>query len=798
MINDHEVPVLNAEAGADDAAAALEDQVPDGTAATARGLRQEERVAREHQEERTAREAAELGRLRQDLAEARTPGQRPRREAFRVERLPDERAEAARGGGRGARQQAARRQGRDHASASGSEYSAHSAGSAMRGPRRGEGRRGPDAPQALRGGIVNAPDAAFQPSHRVLVQLQQAIREEVRLADPSRMIIGAWSGAAFTHVHTTGAHDEAARHLQEVARGLQAFNLLGLTSSIRQLAGLYVGQSMLAGPVRERWYRIFDQRNAEPFSNGFGLLLALDEWLLAYVDPRAADHMAVWLTSIAWPGGPIAAVREQIEQIFRMEATLAADTANNAPLTRYLERSAATRLQWVTRWTNLPSWIRDHLRTIEGRALQDLDQAWDIWERLQPDEERLQTTRVLPNGGRPGNRTAKTAAVVPRPVHVLSVPAPPLPVVSAQDGSASDRARQLLELVLTHIPATVPAFRLLMNDYNDFEAAGVFEHEVAEIVRNLHLPKSNLAPLHSLCTIMANRYCYRCDMTTDGPPILKDGKIYHAHLINACPFAPSPQEIANLPRNTWDTRCLGTGISNMEAHKQLVKPQRGAAFVVPTSTASTDSPAATGPYRRPGVRDSGPGLHVIQAQDTSPSALQQIQNLQSLVRYQQQQMQLGQLRFNGNIQPVVPPPIFQLGGIHQGQRGLMDLRTLNNQGQAPQWAHGEQQFSVPASDMPQFLAPEMDSAPAGSVMVGATHDNRAMWLPEADAARLHTAPSALGPVPAPWEEMGHDGRPAVLTGSAPQDYIHRGTHVDGRTPLFCNPSLELGNDQGGR
>jgi hypothetical protein len=148
------------------------------------------------------------------------------------------------------------------------------------------------------------------------------------------------------------------------------------------------------------------------------------------------------------------------------------------------------------------------------------------------------------------------------------------------------------------------------------------------------LPHPNLAPLHSLCFLMT-RYCFRCDMITEGPPVYKNGKIYHPHLIHACPFAPSPQELAKAPRSSWDSRCLGSGIGEMDAHKDLVNPNRGASFVLPNNTGATSSLAASGPYRRPGVRDHGPGLNVIQAPDTSTASLEHIQRLQATVRSQE-------------------------------------------------------------------------------------------------------------------------------------------------------------------
>jgi hypothetical protein len=740
-------------------------------AATARALRLDERNAAAE----TARQQDELRRYRQDMAPLR-PDQPRLREDFN------------RGGGRGSRRQAERRAGRGNGVSSGSERSMASSRGSLRGQPHGQYNAG-----------VNVPDAAFTPSHRCLVQVQRALREEARLAEPSRVVMGSWTGTPFGDLHTSGRHEAAAEHLSEVGRGLQAHNLLGLANSTRQSAGLYVGQSMAVGAVRDRWYRIFDHCNARPFQEGYGLLRAMDEWLNSYVDPHAAEAMVAWLSSISWPGGAISSVHEQMDQVFRMEDTLTMDTANNAPLSRYLARSQDVRLQWVTRLSRLPSWIQVHLKTVEGRSLMTLDQAWPIWTLLQPDDERLQLTRVLPGGGRPGTRggvpsatnSRPASAAVPRPVHLLSAPA-----VSEHDHEmAGHHARTLLELVVAQLPATVDAFRQLMHEYNEFERAGVSDSDLQMAVNGMHqLPHPNLAPLHSLCVVMT-RFCFRCDMTTEGPPVLKDGKIYHPHLIHACPFAPSPQELANEPRFSWDTRCLGSGIGQMEAHKNLVSPNRGASFVLPTTSGATSSPAASGPYRRPGVRDHGPGLNVIQAPDTSTASLEHIQRLQATVRSQELELEVGRLssRLNqltaSSHSSVSPSPLFHLGGSSaRGYGGSFDFRPLHNMGPPPRVT----------PTYPPFLAPMMDSAPAGFSLVGITHEQSPIWLSEDDAARLHTAPSSLGPVPGTLEEVGSDVRPAVLAGSGPRDYYYGGLHVDGRTPLFFHPSLALGNVNGGR
>ena len=172
-------------------------------------------------------------------------------------------------------------------------------------------------------------------------------------------------------------------------------------------------------------------------------------------------------------------------------------TVNNVPLTRYLARSEDARLQWVTRLPCLPSWIQAHLKTVEGRALLALDQAWPIWTLLQPDDERSQLTRVLPGGGRPGTRSVVTSstnpqsatlAAGPRPVHLLSAPDMP-----AHDlDLAGHHSRRLLELVVAQLPVTVDAFRQLMHEYSDFEGADVLEPDLQTAVSGMHQSTSQL------------------------------------------------------------------------------------------------------------------------------------------------------------------------------------------------------------------------------------------------------------------------------------------------------------------
>ena len=138
-------------------------------AATARAQRLDERnVAAE-----TARQQDELRLYREDIA------------PFRAEQ-PRLREDFNRGGGRGARRQAERRALRVNGASSGSDRSMASSCGSLRGQPHGQYQAG-----------VNVPDAAFTPSHRALVQVQRALREEARLAGPSRVVMGSWTGTPF-------------------------------------------------------------------------------------------------------------------------------------------------------------------------------------------------------------------------------------------------------------------------------------------------------------------------------------------------------------------------------------------------------------------------------------------------------------------------------------------------------------------------------------------------------------------------------------------------------------------------
>jgi hypothetical protein len=62
----------------------------------------------------------------------------------------------------------------------------------------------------------NVPDVAFRPSHHALVQVQMVLREESRMAEPSHVVMGSWTGTPFVDLHTSNQNKAVAQHLSEV------------------------------------------------------------------------------------------------------------------------------------------------------------------------------------------------------------------------------------------------------------------------------------------------------------------------------------------------------------------------------------------------------------------------------------------------------------------------------------------------------------------------------------------------------------------------------------------------------
>jgi len=109
--------------------------------------------------------------------------------------------------------------------------------------------------------------------------------------------------------------------------------------------------------------------------------------------------------------------------------------------------------------------------------------------------------------------------------------------------------------------------------------------------------------------------------------------------------------------------------------------------------------------------------------------------------------------------------------------------------------------SVSAAKVAQIF----DDAPVGYVRGGVALDNKTeLFFSPSDWECLITPLEQLGRSPGGTGAVGGvDTRSMVLLGCAPDDYIHGGTYVDGRTPLWFHPTAAtqvpgLGNGVGGR
>jgi len=103
------------------------------------------------------------------------------------------------------------------------------------------------------------------------------------------------------------------------------------------------------------------------------------------------------------------------------------------------------------------------------------------------------------------------------------------------------------------------------------------------------------------------------------------------------------------------------------------------------------------------------------------------------------------------------------------------------------------------------VAQIFDDAPVGYVRGGVALDNKTdLFFSPSDWERLIAPLEQLGRSPGGTGAVGGvDTRPMVLLACAPDDYIHGGTYVDGRTPLWFHPTAAtqvpgLGNGVGGR
>jgi len=279
----------------------------------------------------------------------------------------------------------------------------------------------------------------------------------------------------------------------------------------------------------------------------------------------------------------------------------------------------------------------------------------------------------------------------------------------------------------------------------------------------------DMVPMNALHALVM-RCCFRCDHPMHG-----EG----GHCINNCKHAPSVQEQAGLDRSTRDTRWGGAGPSGKDAFlAKQVACQQG---TVPVATYVTT--ASSQPYTCPGVphpvhvlSSFGPGLHAISVSDTSRESLTTISDLASSMRTQTESMLTMQLQIDD--------------ATSDGLRTIHPQQLLTMSVPEP---------SVSAAKVAQIF----DEAQVGYVRGGVALETKLFFSPS-DWERLITPLEQLG-----WASGGNgaaggvDTRPMVLLACAPDDYIHGGTYVDGRTPLWFHPTVAtqvpgLGNGVGGR
>ena len=191
--------------------------------------------------------------------------------------------------------------------------------------------------------------------------------------------------------------------------------------------------------------------------------------------------------------------------------------------------------------------------------------------------------------------------------------------------------------------------------------------------------------------------------------------------------------------------------------------------------------ASSQPYTRPGVprpvhvlSSFRPGLHAISVPDTSRESLTTISDLASLMHTQTKAMAAMQLQMDNMLHTFCP----------------QQLLTM----------------SVPKPPVSAArVAQIFDEALVGYVRVGVALDNETeLFFSPSDWERLTTPIDNLGRASGGTGAAGGvETRPMVLLACAPDDYIHGGTYVDGRTPLWFHLTAAsqvpgLGNGVGGR
>jgi len=257
----------------------------------------------------------------------------------------------------------------------------------------------------------------------------------------------------------------------------------------------------------------------------------------------------------------------------------------------------------------------------------------------------------------------------------------------------------------------------------------------------------NTVPMNALHALVM-RCCFHCDH-----PMHCEG----GHSINNCKFTPCVKEQAGLDHSIWDTRWGGAGPSGKDAFlaTQAARQQGTAPGAIYVTTTSSQ------PYTRPGVphpvhvlSSFGQGLHAISVPDTLRESLTTIADLASLMLTQTESMSA--------MQPQMDDILLT---IHPQQLLTMSVPKP----------------SVSAAKVAQIF----DNTPVGYVRGGVALDNETkLFFSPSDWERLITPLEQLGQSPGGTGAAdGVDTRPMVLLACAPNDYIHGGTYVDGRTPF---------------
>jgi len=614
------------------------------------------------------------------------------------------------------------------------------------------GGRGGQGPHA---GQVHLVDQHFEPAE-FLLEFQEAIRNfvargvETHPTPAQRFEVKE----RFTGLITHGAGQQAllVKHLEPVLRQLIANQMFGLQVFQMLAAGVFI-ESTLCPEVAALYSSLFKTRRKRGLLDGFPVLLALQDLVDAYRDSRSAATMERDKNNIkSWPegGSSVAMARQFFQEFFAREQLTEQETRHEHDTAhRYVATLPDQYSKFVRQ--SAPSWVVAIHNGATPGSLNDYETNWGSYDRLQPADTKrhlgLKTglqgrVHTLPSWREDTHQGAGVSAV-----HGMVDKEEVRALLERQDISG-------LHQLISRVPA-LPQYQ--------HEGMTLTDHDYA-LYRQQLGDRTPMASLHAL----PQRRCFRCDKLMLG---------VGGHGISDCKYPPSVQELAGLDRSIWDTRWEGAGPAGKEAF--LAKEAGRQLGAVPGATYVTT--ASSHPYTRPGVprpvhviSGYGPGLHAISVPDTSRESLLTIADLASSMRTQTASMSAMQLQMDGMLRTMRPEQLLTM--------------------------------SVPKSSTSGArVAQIFDDAPVGYVRGGVALDNETdLFFSPSDWERLITPLDQLGRVSGGAGAAGGvDTRPMVLLACAPDDYIHGGTYVDGRTPLWFHPTAAtqvpgLGNGVGGR